>query len=685
MPHHHRHPGSPTLGTGASDGARSIFHDGKLGRGLDGTGAEGVPRVRHAATLVVIATLAVSLFAASTAGAAVRTEFYGIAAGQIDVQDSQGMAAARVQTDRFMLKWRDIERVRGTYDWSDRDRMIGVLASHGIRALPFAWGSPTWVGNGSVGNPPLGTTSEKLAWQNFLKAAVARYGPGGTYWAPGGKYDQDFGTSAPTLPVTQWQVWNEPNLKKFFSPGSTTQAAATKYGALLALSHDAIKAKDPNATVVLAGMPGVPDATGSSDAWDFLNALYNVNGIKTKFDVAALHPYGCDLTQTQTALQKFSASMKTHGDASTPLWITEFAWGSGHADQFCKNKEETGQRNLLISSFRLFLQNRKTWNIQRVYWFLWRDPDPESNYVTYCSICGTAGLLRFDRTPKPAYNSFKSFTAETTPPVASITGGPAAGSSTNDSTPTFAFASNEAGSTFVCHFDSGLFKPCASPLVLGSALTNGLHTFYVKAIDAPGNESAVVSRSFRVDTKPPVAPSITGFTPGSPGNSNTPKVKGSAEAGSTVRLYKTANCTGAPVGSGTAAQFASPGLGVTVPDNSTTQFRASARDAAGNISPCSVAKAYIEDETAPQTTITDGPTGTTTDTTPTFTFSSSETGSTFKCRFDSDPFAACSGPGASHTPSTPLSIGDHTFEVQATDRAKNPDPTPATRSFSVIL
>src|SRR5919198_3976116 len=122
MPHH-RHPGSPTFATEARDRARVLFDDAKLGRGLDGTGAEGVPRVRRVA--IVIATLALSLFAASTAGAAVRTEFFGIAAGQLDAQDRQGMAAAHVQTNRFMLKWRGIERVRGTYDWSDRDPLIG--------------------------------------------------------------------------------------------------------------------------------------------------------------------------------------------------------------------------------------------------------------------------------------------------------------------------------------------------------------------------------------------------------------------------------------------------------------------------------------------------------------------------------------------------------------------------------
>ena len=88
---------------------------------------------------------------------------------------------------------------------------------------------------------------------------------------------------------------------------------------------------------------------------------------------------------------------------------------------------------------------------------------------------------------------------------------------------------------------------------------------------------------------------------------------------------------------------------------------------------------------APETTITGGPWGSTTDNTPTFNFSSSETGSTFQCRFGSDPFAPCSGPDASHTPSSPLALGSHTFEVQATDRAQNTDLSPASRTFDVVF
>ena len=48
--------------------------------------------------------------------------------------------------------------------------------------------------------------------------------------------------------------------------------------------------------------------------------------------------------------------MKNRGDGATPLWLTEFAWGSGAPDQFCTNKGLAGQRDLLVSSFRAILQ-----------------------------------------------------------------------------------------------------------------------------------------------------------------------------------------------------------------------------------------------------------------------------------------------------------------------------------------
>lgn len=83
----------------------------------------------------------------------------------------------------------------------------------------------------------------------------------------------------------------------------------------------------------------------------------------------------------------------------------------------------------------------------------------------------------------------------------------------------------------------------------------------------------------------------------------------------------------------------------------------------------------------PATTIDSGPSGATADSTPTFSFSSSEPG-TFECAVDSAVFSACSGPGAAHTTAT-LTDGSHTFAVRSIDVATNADPTPAERAFTV--
>ncbi len=273
---------------------------------------------------------------------------------------------------------------------------------------------------------------------------------------------------------------------------------------------------------------------------------------------------------------------------------------------------------------------------------------------------------------------------DTTPPTAVIDAGPTG--TTNDSTPTFEFHSTEAGSSFACSIDTGTpsFGPCSGPGATHtptSALPDGTYTFRVSATDAAGNPGTPATRSFTINTAAPPAPTLTSTIPASPANQNSPKLLGIAAAGSQVSIYTTSDCSGTPLATGTAAELEA-GITVTVPDNSTTALRATAT-ASGNTSSCSAPLTYVEDSASPDTTITSGPSGTTNDSTPTFGFSSSETGSSFECRFDVAAFAPCSGPGATHTPTTALIDGEHVFEVRATDQAGNFDPSPASRSFTV--
>ncbi len=217
-----------------------------------------------------------------------------------------------------------------------------------------------------------------------------------------------------------------------------------------------------------------------------------------------------------------------------------------------------------------------------------------------------------------------------------------------------------------------------------SVLDDTTTNFRATATDATGNTSECSAPfEYTEDSSPPAAPSIDASTPSSPANENAPELAGLGAAGSTVRLYQSADCTGPVEAQGSAAEFASPGLTATVDDDSDNAFSATATDAAGNTSPCSAAFTYTEDSTAPETTIDTGPSGETSDSTPSFTFSSSEPGSSFQCRFDAAAFGACSGPGAAHTAAAALTEGAHSFEVRATDQAANTDQTPASRSFTV--
>jgi hypothetical protein len=62
-----------------------------------------------------------------------------------------------------------------------------------------------------------------------------------------------------------------------------------------------------------------------------------------------------------------------------------------------------------------------------------------------------------------------------------------------------------------------------------------------------------------------------------------------------------------------------------------------------------------------------------------FTFSSSEAGSSFKCKLDAKPFSTCTSPKTFK-----VKPGKHTFQVEATDAAGNLDATPAKQKFKVL-
>jgi hypothetical protein len=117
--------------------------------------------------------------------------------------------------------------------------------------------------------------------------------------------------------------------------------------------------------------------------------------------------------------------------------------------------------------------------------------------------------------------------------------------------------------------------------------------------------------------------------------------------------------------------------------NGTHTFAVRATDPAGNTDGSAATSTWVVnvavDTTAPDTTILSGPTGTVATPDASFTFDSSEPGSTFACSLDGAAFAACTSPASL----TGLANGSHTFSVRATDAAGNTDASPATSTWIV--
>lgn len=277
--------------------------------------------------------------------------------------------------------------------------------------------------------------------------------------------------------------------------------------------------------------------------------------------------------------------------------------------------------------------------------------------------------------PSPAT---RSFTVDTTAPDTSIEFGPE-GLSAID-LPKFGYESNEEETNFECRFDSAPFVACnEDEFGLEVPLANGAHTYSVRAVDLAGNVDATpATGSFSVDATAPTAQATGG--PSGPTPNASPTFTFSAAGGTVACAIEPAGaeaeatpfvpCTSA------SSYTVSPSLA-----NGSYTFVVRAIDAAENETFSE--REFTVDTVTPQTTIVSAPPATTDDPKPSFSFSASEGGTSFSCRFDAAAFAPCSGPGATQVPATALTDGSHSFEVRALDAAGNLDSTPAKQTFTV--
>jgi hypothetical protein len=164
-------------------------------------------------------------------------------------------------------------------------------------------------------------------------------------------------------------------------------------------------------------------------------------------------------------------------------------------------------------------------------------------------------------------------------------------------------------------------------------------------------------------------------------NDNTPLITGDAPDSGTVRVFSNSNCKGAPVASGSAAEFVA-GLQAQVADDTTTTFSGLLVSGASQSS-CSTPITYIEDSTAPRTRITMGPGVKTRKRKTVFRFADiaeDAPGTTFLCKVNRRKWKQCRSPLKLRH----LRVHAYVLQVKATDSVGNVETKGVKRRFEVI-
>jgi subtilisin family serine protease len=231
----------------------------------------------------------------------------------------------------------------------------------------------------------------------------------------------------------------------------------------------------------------------------------------------------------------------------------------------------------------------------------------------------------------------------------------------------FGLADADGTATFQCRRDGAAFAACSTPVTY-TALPQGDHTFEVRAVNSAGT-SAVTSQTWTVDTFPPTTPSLVRLSTGS----TSVPIAWTASIDLHLPITYEVFVRGVKVATTTSTRRT-----VTVACGHTSTVGVEAIDGAGNRS-LRGTLSVRGPSCGPQTTISSGPSGTTTSRSATFRFRSSKARSTFQCKLDSRAWRTCRSPKAYKT----LKKGRHTFRVRAISPGGVKDTTPAVRTWRI--
>ncbi|MBK5233908.1 MAG: hypothetical protein JJE13_13125 [Thermoleophilia bacterium] len=318
------------------------------------------------------------------------------------VAETQRMSQGGVRSIKVPVSWALVQPDNSsTFEWGSYDAAFTSAAANGISVLPVLYATPPWLAKRTTALPK--TKSEIAAWAHFVESAVQRYGNNGTFWdEPGQQYTEKY-------PPKAWQLWNEVNFHYFAFPVS-----ARNYARMVNAASPVVRANDPEADIMLSGLFGRPKGPPKKavKATKFIKQFSKY--VKPRqFDQVALHPYTADSEQLKLVIRDFRKAVVKAGYRKKPMAITEIGWGSGKATNAFLKGSQAKQAAQLTSALSYLIKARKQYKVKSVYWYTWKDSDPNGKN---CSFCYTTGLFKYVKpkagvvTPLKPKQAWKAFT-----------------------------------------------------------------------------------------------------------------------------------------------------------------------------------------------------------------------------------------------------------------------------------
>ncbi len=213
--------------------------------------------------------------------------------------------------------------------------------------------------------------------------------------------------------IQYFEIWNEPNLKRFWSKHPNPQ----KYAELLKASYQAIKKACPQAAVISGGLSSFTEER-LFEPWWFLKdmGMYHQD-ICGNFDILGLHPYtflqnpppekdlvfsNTEIVHSQKELVRIAREiLDEHGCPEKPIFFTEMGWPS-----YVLSQEE--QAIFYQRSFLLALSD----SIDAFIWYTFWDENPQSPTIRphehYFGVMEWPGIETEIYQEKTVYHAMKA-------------------------------------------------------------------------------------------------------------------------------------------------------------------------------------------------------------------------------------------------------------------------------------